>query len=44
LIGKTLKSVSFGDREIVLHLNSNRVIEWFCLSTDELGYRVIDEN
>jgi hypothetical protein len=41
LVGKKLVAVEFGEREVLFTFSGKRYIEWFCLSSDDLGFRTI---
>jgi hypothetical protein len=38
LVGKKLLAVDFGEREVVFTFTGKRYIDWFCLSSDDLGF------
>ena len=43
LIGRTLKKIEFIEDGVTLELSVKRYLEWFCLSSDGLGFRAIDK-
>lgn len=42
IVGKKLLSVNFESREVFFSFTGTRYIDWFCLSADEVGFRVIE--
>lgn len=42
LVGKKLLAVEFGEREVLFTFSGKRYIDWFCLSSDDLGFRTIE--
>ncbi|WP_199608922.1 hypothetical protein [Flocculibacter collagenilyticus] len=42
LVGRKLQKIEFNDGFVVLELSGKRLIEWFCLSSENLGFRALD--
>ena len=38
LVGKKLLAVDFGEREVLFTFSGKRYIDWFCLSSEDLGF------